>query len=142
MANWLTNIDEARKKPVRTLVTMAACGFVSLALIDYFVAGTRSYASAGAVGGGCAAMIALGISRGLWPRVFDRPLTSRSQSRLGRAVRRWSYVVGCLLIALALVAYGVSVGSAGVAESGIPFLAIAGVLGFAKRWTRINRHEE
>jgi hypothetical protein len=33
-ATWLTNIDEARKKPVRTLVSMTACSFVALALID------------------------------------------------------------------------------------------------------------
>jgi hypothetical protein len=142
MTNWLTNWEEARTKPVRTIATMTVSVFVSLALVDYYLAGTHSVASASGVGGVCAVMAALLACRGLWPRTFDRPLTSRGQSRVGRAARRWYYVVGCLSIALALIVYGVSVGSAGVAASGIPFLAIAVGFGFAKRWIRINRPEQ
>jgi hypothetical protein len=121
---------------------MVVSVFVSLALVDYYLAGTRSVASASGVGGGCAVMAALVACRGLWPRTFDRPLTSGGQSRVGRAVRHWLYEVGCVSIALALIVYGASVGSASVAASGVPFLAIAAGLGLAKRWVRINRSKQ
>lgn len=133
MANWLTNTDEARKRPVRTLVTMTVCGFVALALIDYFLAGTRSYASAGAVGGICAAMIGLGISRAMWPDVFDRSFTTRPRARFARRVLRWAYPVMCLVIALVLIGIGIAAGSAGVEITGIPFLSIGTAVAVAKR---------
>jgi hypothetical protein len=142
MSTWLTNWDEARAKPVRTITAMTISVFVSLALADYYLAGTHSVASAAGVGGVCAVMAALLACRGLWPRTFDRPLTSRRQSRAGRAVRQWLFVVGSASIAFALIVYGVLVGSGEIAASGLPFLAIAAGLGLAKRWIRLNRPEQ
>ncbi len=139
MASWLTDVDEARKKPVRTITTSVIVVFTSLALGDYYIAGTHSASSALSVGGACAAAIVLVLCRGLWPNVFDRPVTSRGASRFGHVVWRWHFVIGCFLIALALVVVGASVGSTGVAATGIPFLAIAAVLVLAKKWIRTNR---
>jgi hypothetical protein len=70
MTNWLTNWEEARTKPVRTITAMTVSVFVSLALVDYYLAGTHSVASASGVGGACAVMAALLACRGLWPRTF------------------------------------------------------------------------
>jgi hypothetical protein len=133
MASWLTNFNEAKKKPIRTLFVTTAVGFAALALIDYFLAGTRSYASAGAVGGICAVMIALGISRAIWPGVFDRSITSRPRTQFARHVWRWAYPTICLVISLVLIGVGIAGENAGVAITGIPFLVIGAVIAVAKK---------
>src|ERR1700675_1818686 len=99
MASCLTDFEEARKKPVRTLAGTMASVFVSLALVDYFLAGTRSYASAAGVGGTCAVVTALVVSRGMWPGIFDRSIALRPRSRVAERVWRWAYPVVCLTIA-------------------------------------------
>lgn len=138
---WLTDWDEARQKPARTIVASALVVLVCFAPVDYYLAGTHSLTSALGIGGICGAMVGLVISRHLWPQIFDRPLTSGRPSRVGRAALRWSFVAICLLIGLALAVYGLRHGSVQVAASGLPFVAIAGALGYAKRWVRRHLRE-
>jgi predicted lysophospholipase L1 biosynthesis ABC-type transport system permease subunit len=133
----MTDVDEARKKPVRTIVAAAVFVFVSLALVDYYLAGTRSLVSALLVGGGAALIVGLVIAGALWPGFFDRALRTHGHTDWQRArfVRRWFYPAMCMAIACALIGYGISAGSGGVAISGLPFLAIAGVVILARRLT-------
>ena len=55
-------------------------------------------------------MIGLGISRAMWPDVFDRSFTTRPRARFARRVLRWAYPVMCLVIALVLVGIGIAAG--------------------------------
>ena len=72
MGNWLTNWDDARKKPVRSLTALVLFVSVFAALGDYYLANTRSVPSAVGIGGICAVVIArLGKQR-LWPNRSDR----------------------------------------------------------------------
>ncbi len=136
MASWLTDLNEARKKPLRTLVSLMGTGFVGLALADYFLADTHSVASACAAGGIAAVVIGLVISRGLWPSIFDRPLTAHGPHRLVRYIGQWYYLLISLFISLTLFGFGISTGRADVAVAGIPFLLIGVVITFAKKMSR------
>jgi hypothetical protein len=133
MASWLTDPQEARRKPVRTLLSTMICGFITLAFVDYFLAGTRSIASAGAVGGVAAIMIGLGISHGLWPGIFDRPLTAPGRGRTLRSIGRWYFLVICVFMSFTLIGLGISSGRADVIVAGAPFLLIGAVMTLARR---------
>ena len=125
VARWLTDWEEARKRPFRTVATGSAVVFTGMALGDYYVAGTRSVSSAAGVGAVCAVVIGLLIAGDLWPGIFQRRLTSRRPTRVWHRVWRWMFPVWCAAISLSLIAYGISVGHASVAIAGLPFMAIA-----------------
>jgi hypothetical protein len=136
MTSWLTDWNEARKKPARTLASTTTFGVIALGLLDYFFASDRNIASAvtAAVVGGI--VTGGGTSWMLWPHVFNRRLPLPLPTLVGRSFWFWQFPVGCSLVAFALVGWGISAQSTGVALAGVPFFGIAGLVVIARKVRR------
>jgi len=136
MLRWLITTTEVRKRPVRVIASMMIIAFLVLGVGDFYGAGTHSFGTASAIGGGCAVMAGLLTARGLWPDYFARSMHTEARWVFARRIWLWHWPLVLLAISLALLGFGISAGSAGVAFSGLPFMVLAALFVLAHRLSR------
>jgi hypothetical protein len=131
MLEWLRDEDEMRQRPIRTLGLAALTGFFGVGAIVYFGAAERSLRAGLTAGLLSGIGLPLVFSRLLWPGVDAR--SGAALVGAAAVVARWHFTIVCVLLGVALAAFGVARGDTGIAVAGVPFIALAALLWLVRR---------